>query len=166
MPKMRELAEVDAGYATTGPNQTTLRQAIPGSADALFRCLEDGPAWKRWLGIEVHWTSPRPFGVGTTRTVKARGNTIEEYFTAWEPGRRMAFRFERTTLPMAAFAEDYVIEATGDNTCELAWSHAYDWGGPLESLFAPLFGKVFVGQGRRALRKLAKLIETEGAAWA
>lgn len=161
MPKMRDLEAVDVDFATSGPRHTTLRQPIAKPADALFRCLVDGPAWNEWLGIDVEWTSPEPFGIGTTRTVKSGPATIDEYFLAWEEGRRMCFRFERCSLlPVSAFAEDYVITAKGDNNCELAWSYAYKWGGPLEPVFAPAFGKFFAFNCKRGLKKLAALMQS------
>ncbi|MEM7341404.1 MAG: SRPBCC family protein [Actinomycetota bacterium] len=157
MPKLRDLRAVDEHFATSGPNSNTLVQAIDKPAAVLFRILEDGPAWKEWLGIDVEWTSPEPFGVGTTRTVRASGQTLEETFLVWDEGQRMNFRFDRTTLPMAAFAEDYLIVPTGDASCELHWSYAYEWSGPLTPIGSRVFGAVFAFNGRRALRKLAAL---------
>ena len=51
------------------------------------------------LGIDrVDWTSPRPFGVGTTRTVTFQGGGMEVYetFIAWDPGKHMAFTFDQS----------------------------------------------------------------------
>ncbi len=166
MPKKRSLRPVDADYATSGPNQKTLSQSIAAPAEALFRCLEDGPAWKEWLGIDVEWTSPPPYGVGATRSVTTNGQTIDEYFLVWERGRRMNFRFDQTTLPMAAFAEDYRIVSSGATTCVLEWSYAYEWDGPLPSIGAPLFGAVFTAKAKRSLKKLAKLMESSGSRFA
>ncbi len=160
MPKLRDLTAVDIDYATTGPNNRTIIQAIPASGEALFRCLEDGPAWKEWIGIDVEWTSPRPFGVGTTRTVTISGQQIDETFLAWDPGRRMCFRFDRCTLPLKAFAEDYVIVPKSDTACELNWNYAYEWGGPLEPVLGRAFGAIFALNGKRSLRKLAALMES------
>ena len=70
----------------------------------------------------------------------------------------MCFRFDRTTLPVAAFAEDYVVTPTSDTTCELAWHYAYEWGGPLEPVLGRIFGAGFALKGRRALSKLARLM--------
>ncbi len=159
MPKLRTLRAVDADYAATGPNTTTLRQAMARPAADLFRCLEDGPAWKEWLGIDVEWTSDPPFGVGTTRTVTRGRVRIDEEFLAWEEGRRMNFHFTRSTLPMAAFAEDYLIEPNGDDHCTLHWSYAYEWAGPLGPIGARGFGAVFARQGVRSLRRLAALLD-------
>lgn len=155
MALSRVYRAVDADDATTGPHSTTIVQPIAKPAAALFRCLEDGPAWKEWLGIDVEWTSPLACGVGTTRTVKANGMAIDEVFTAYEPGRRMAFYFERAALPMKAFSEDYVIVETGPDSCELHWSYAYEWALPFG---ASVFGRVFRSNGEKALPKLAALM--------
>lgn len=156
MPKLRDMRPVEAEYATAGPNQRTHVQPIDKPAAVVFRILEDGPSWKAWLNLDVDWTSERPFGVGTTRTVTGPGGLrIEEFFVAWEDGCRMAFRFDRATMPVAAFAEDWSVRPTGDDSCELVWSYAYDWTGPLAAVAAKAFGVGFALQGRRALRKLA-----------
>ncbi len=159
MHALRELRPVDADFAHTGPNHKTIRQNIPKSADAVFRALEDGPAWKEWLGIDVEWTSPKPFGVGTTRTVRGNGQQIDETFLVWEPGQRMAFRFDRATPPLRAFAEDYVITSTGENSCELAWSYALEWAGPFPAVTGRAFALMFRLNGRRALKRLAEMME-------
>ncbi len=158
MAKLREMEAVDIDYATTGPNQNTLTQPVKASAEALFQCLEDAAAWKEWLGADVEWTSPKPYGIGTTRTVSANGQRLEETFLAWDEGSRMCFRFDRCTLPLAAFAEDYVITPTGDASCELHWSYAYTWNGPLAPLLGRAFGVMFAANGRRSLARLAELM--------
>lgn len=161
MPKLKDLETVDADFVRTGPVQGSMTKLIGCTADELFRALEDEASWKKFLNIDVEWTSPKPFGVGTTRTVTANGQIIEEYFTDFEPGRLMAFRFDRATLPVAAFAEEWKIEPKGDEVCELQWSYAYKWGGPLEPVLSPAFNKFFKSQGKRSLDKLATLMESE-----
>lgn len=155
MPKLRTLKSVGADFASTGPNSSTLVQSLPVSAEVAFRSLKDPATWKAFLGIDVEWTSPEPFGVGTTRTVTANGQTIKEEFLTWEEGRHMGFRFSETTLPLKAFAEDWVLEPKTDDSCDLHWHYAYEWGGPLSALLSPLFGRFFNRNGRRALPKLA-----------
>lgn len=159
MPRLRDLAAVDADYATTGPNRRTLHRMIPASADALFRCLGDGPATRKWQNIDVEWTSPPPLGVGSTRTVRGHRQTIEECVLAWEPGKRMCLRYDRATLPLAASAEDYIIRPITDSTCELTWHYAFEWAGWAGPVLGPLFGAAFAIGGRRDLEKLAALME-------
>ncbi len=162
MPKPKRCRAVDAEFATGGPNTNTLVRAIAAPADDLFRCLEDGPAWKEWLGIDVVWTSNPPHGVGTTRTVTNGRLVIDEYFLLWEAGRRMNFRFDRSTLPVSAFAEDYRVVPTGDDTCELHWSYSFEWRGFAAPLATPLFARFFARNGRKALDELANLMATSG----
>jgi len=157
---MRDHRDVDAEFATTGPNTITRLQRVHAPADAAFAVLADGPAWKEWLGIDVEWTSPEPHGVGTTRSVTTRGATIDETFLVWESGRRMAFRFERSTLPVTAFAEDYLLIDHPDGGCTLEWSYAYAWAAPLGFVTRPLFGFGFGLQATRGLSKFAALVES------
>jgi hypothetical protein len=48
------------------------------SAERLFAVLEDGSSWTKVSGAirEVAWTSPKPFAVGTTRTVTFAGRLL------------------------------------------------------------------------------------------
>ncbi len=157
---MREYKQVDADYPLSGPNSTTIRQVINKPAASVFASFEDAAAWKEWLGLDVEWTSEKPFGVGTTRTVIASGQTIDEVFTLWDEPHRMGFYFLRGSLPLAAFAEDYTLTPLSDTSCELAWSYAYEWGGPLGRLGEWGFGFVFFRSGKRSLAKLAKMMES------
>jgi hypothetical protein len=75
----------------------------------------------------------------------------------------MCFRYDRATLPLAAFAEDYIITPTGESTCELSWHYAFAWAGPATPILGRLFGTVFAIGARRDLGKLAAMIE--GAEW-
>jgi hypothetical protein len=61
---------------------------------------------------EVKWTSPRPFGVGTTREVVAPGGSaVRERYFRWDEGRSHAFFVYESALPIfRRFAEDYVVE--------------------------------------------------------
>ena len=91
--------------------------------------LADSPLeWCRILQ-SVTWTSPRPFGVGTTRTVRSLGGTsiLKEHFFRWEEGRRQSFYVVKASAPMfRRFAEDYLVEPTSDTSCRLTWTIAID----------------------------------------
>lgn len=160
MANLRELRAVDDRYATTGPNHHQIRQPMAVAASVVFDSFSDPAAWKAGIGIDVEWTSEPPFGVGTTRTVRgAAGLVIEEQFLVWEAGRRINFRFTRASLPVAAFAEDYLVEPKGDDACELVWSYAYEWAGPLGGVTGFPFKQFFAWNGRRGLAKWAKWLE-------
>jgi hypothetical protein len=81
--------------------------------------------WCRLLSID--WKSPRPFAVGTKRRAKVAMGflIIQEHFFVWEEGRHMAFYVESANLPMfKRFAEDYVVEPTGTDSCTFTWTLA------------------------------------------
>lgn len=109
-------------YLATVSPKLKVVHAFPFPASAVWAALLDAKAWTEWLATtKVTWTSPPPFGVGTTRTVEIGAMVVEEVFFLWEEGRRMAFYFDKSTLPVSAAIEDYHIIATPDG-CELHWS--------------------------------------------
>ena len=84
-------------------------------------------SWCRILD-EVRWTSPRPFGVGTTRTANAlRGTSVlHERFFRWEEGRRKSFYVLEASAPLfRSLAEDYLVEPTSETSCRFTWTVAY-----------------------------------------
>ena len=52
------------------------------------------------------------------------------------------------------------LEPTGDDTCELAWSTAYDWAGRGGSAAANTIRAVANNGGRRALAQLRDIVES------
>jgi len=102
---------------------------VAATPDDVFEAFEDAESWPKWaLPIKhVEWTSPPPFGVGTTRTVTMMGGVGKEVFIAWERGRRMAFRFTETSMPnTAAFAEDYQVTDLGNGRTRVRWIMAME----------------------------------------
>lgn len=158
---MRDLVPVGPAYPLVGPNQATLRQSIQAPAATVFRFLEDAGVWNEFLGIDVVWTTPEPRGAGATRVVTTNNQTLEEYFLVWEPGHRMIFRFDRCTLPVRAFAENWTVADSGDGASELVWSTAFDWVGRGGSAAANAFRGAFTAGGRRAIAKLATIVESD-----
>jgi hypothetical protein len=89
---------------------------------------DDTLAWCRILD-KVTWTSPRPLGVGTTRTVRSLkgAQVINEHFFRWEEGRRKSFYVVEGTAPLfRRFAEDYLVEPTSEASCRFTWTIAYE----------------------------------------
>ena len=115
---------VDLSFVDTAPFRFRNSVDLAVTPEQLFVVLGDAESWPRWATVitKVTWTSPEPRGVGTTRTVEMRGGIVgKEEFLAWEPFTRMAFRFnECSTRAVAAFAEDYRVEAIPGG-CRLTW---------------------------------------------
>lgn len=154
----------DLAYFANPPVKYVSHANLACSPATLWEILEDGPAWSKWaLGIaDVEWTSPKPFGVGTTRTVRFTGGMeVYETFIAWDRGRELAFTFTGTTQPVwYAFGEHYVVQDNGNGTCRLTWTVAYeprDVLAKIQPLVRPLFALAF--------RTYMKRLERVAASW-
>ena len=99
------------------------------AAEVWAELTSDRPlAWCRALE-SVTWTSPRPFGVGTTRVARSVGgiSTLHERFFRWEEGRRHSFYAEETSMPMfRRIGEDYLVEPTSVGACRFTWTIAME----------------------------------------
>jgi hypothetical protein len=94
--------------------------------DVWSELVADGSlGWCRALGGAL-WTSARPFGAGTTRTMRVAGAlVINERYFRWEDGRRKSFYVVEANLPLFAyFGEDYLVEETGQSACRFTWTMA------------------------------------------
>ena len=124
------LQPVDGQFFDSAP--VVLRDAIPvprPAASVWQDLTADGTLfWCRILD-DVEWTSPRPFGVGTTRTVSSlkHTNVIREEFFRWEEGRRKSFHVVEASAPLFnRFAEDYLVEPDGEDACTFTWTIAFE----------------------------------------
>jgi len=133
----------DASLYTDAPVRYVFTQELPVTPDTLFDIFEDPDTWAKWaLGIaRVVWTSEKPYGPGTTRTVIFWGGMeVYEEFLQFDRGREMAFVFYGTSeLVWTSFGEHYRIEAIGQKSCRLTWTVAFEPTGAF-GRFYPLFG--------------------------
>jgi len=121
---------VDEAFFDAAPVRLRDTFAVSRPADQVWQELtsEDPLSWCRILS-SVDWTSPRPFGVATTRTVRslAGTNVLREYYFRWEEGRRQSFYAVQASAPMfRRFAEDYLVEPVSDTSCRFTWTIAYE----------------------------------------
>ena len=119
---------VEESFLETAPLRLVGHFEIPRPATDVWAELtaEHPLLWCRILQ-DIAWTSPRPFGVGTTRTVVALGglNVFKERFFRWEEGRRHTFVVEQASAPLfRRFAEDYLVEPRGAEACRFSWTIA------------------------------------------
>ena len=155
MAKVKQHKPVAEDYLADRP--IVVSHAFPFPPSAVWAALLDARAWTEWLPItKVTWTSPQPFGVGTTRTVEIGPQVVEETFFAWEEGSRMAFRFERSTLPVSAAVEDYRVTPTATG-CELRWAGKASAMWPLSGLIPGQLAKGL----RDGMPKLEALIAAD-----
>jgi uncharacterized protein YndB with AHSA1/START domain len=126
---------------------------IPASAERVWQVLTADDALVSWArGITgAQWTSPRPFGVGATRTVTVGSGAaaLHERFYRWEPGHRMTFTATAASRPgFRRFAEDLVLTPAPAHqlpATRLRWVFAFDarpWLVPLLELASPALRRV------------------------
>lgn len=121
---------VDESFFESAPVKLTARFEVPRPAAEVWGELTgDQPLhWCRILQ-EVSWTSPRPFGVGTTRFVKALwgADLLREHYFRWDEGHRHSFYVVQSSAPLARrFAEDYLVEPTSEGSCRFTWLIAFE----------------------------------------
>src|ERR1700761_7956451 len=90
MPPWFKCEPVDETFLESAPMKLRASFEIAKPAAEVWAELpaDDALPWCRILD-DVSWTSPRPFGVGTTREVKALhgANRLREHYFLWEEGR-------------------------------------------------------------------------------
>jgi hypothetical protein len=158
---MTHVWTVDEHLVETGKGRAIAEREMAVSAERLFATLEDGPSWEKWTGVirQVTWSSPKPFAIGTTRTVRLVGGiTLDEVFWAWEPNRRMGFSVTSASIGwVSALTEVYEITPLSAERCRLRWVVAATFPGVLGKI-EPGIARIFQVNQRRLLKKL------EGAA--
>jgi Polyketide cyclase / dehydrase and lipid transport len=119
---------VEETFFETAPMRLRGKFEVPFPAATVWAELtsDDALSWCRILQ-DVTWTSPRPFGVGTTRSVKALwgANLLKEHYFRWEEGRRHSFYVLESSAPLFhSLAEDYFVEPTSEASCRFTWTIA------------------------------------------
>ncbi len=123
-------APVEEAFLDEAPFRISETFAVARSAEQVWADLtaEHTLSWCRLISA-VTWTSPRPFGVGTTRRVQTIGGAavLKERYFRWEEGHRKSFYLFESSLPLfRAFAEDYLVESTGEGSCRFTWTIAVE----------------------------------------
>lgn len=96
---MRQHTVVDKNFIRPSRRVPCVRHLFACSPKALWAALLDPESWPTWLPItKVTWTSPAPFGLGTTRTVEGPSGAISELFHEWVEG---PFTSQRAICPCA-----------------------------------------------------------------
>ena len=130
MTKWHPMQPVDESFFATAPHLYTFVQDLDVSPERVWESLVSANSVADWSPLlhSIEWTSPRPLGLGATRTVVLPGKaiTIHEYFFRWEEGHRYSFYGVEANLPLfSKFAEDYIVEPSASG-CRFTWSFALE----------------------------------------
>jgi hypothetical protein len=153
MPAMPSLTPVDESFFDTAPQRFSHTWEIDRPADSVWSELTGDQPLHWCTGLSIRWTTPAPFGVGTTRVATVLGLVkLTEQFFLWEEGHRKAFFGAAMNLPLfAKLAEDYVVEPRGETACAFTWTIAVEpslLGRPGAPLNGLLFGQAFRDTGK------------------
>lgn len=164
MSKQRhECKKIDLDFLDQAPIRMVSEVELPCNPQQLFEIFEDADAWAVWVDVikKVDWTSPRPFAVGTTRSVEMPGGMVAyEEFLAWDAPRHMAFRFNQFTQKfLKAFGENYQVEDLGNDHCRLVWTVGMEPAGPA-ALILPLLKPILARNLRNIMSELKKYVES------
>lgn len=157
---------VGDSYLDLAPVRFVNSVVIEATPAEIWSALEDALAWPKWASVikDVEWTSAPPFGVGTTRTVTMSGNmTADEEFIAWDPGRRMSFRFNQAGMNgVQAFAERYTLDPVDVTHTRVTWVMAMTPKGS-SKIVVPVIRRLMEWRFGRMLRRFRWLVEHEYA---
>lgn len=119
---------VDSSYFSTAPYAFSATVVINATPEDVFDAFEDENSWPTWaMPIQsVEWTSPKPYGLGTTRRVAMSGGLVgDEVFISWDYPKKMAFCFTHSSSSLTeSFAEDYEVRDLGNGQVEVTWTMA------------------------------------------
>lgn len=161
-----ETDKVDMSYFQNAPYLFRSEITVRCTPQQLWASFEDADAWPAWAMpiTKVEWTSEKPFGIGTTRSVSMLGNLVgHEEFLAWEPLKQMAFRFNQVNKPdmIQSFGERYDITDLGNGLTHLVWTVGMQPTGP--GAFFMKYTKGLTGWGLQwCLNGLKKYMEKHG----
>ena len=164
---MHKCTEVDMGYFDSAKNCYKAVIEVDATPEQVFACFENANAWTVWAPpiTHVEWTSPKPFKLGTTRTVSMIAGLVgKETFIAWDYPQRMAFCFTHSSQGLIeSFAEDYQLRVLDNGKTEVIWTMAMTakgFGNVTMGLFSP-----FMRMGNQWMfNRFKKLVEKEYAA--
>jgi uncharacterized protein YndB with AHSA1/START domain len=140
----------DLDFVDRAPFRIRAEAYVHAPAHRVFDIVT-GEAMERWLPEfqALRWTSPEPFGEGTTRELDMRILKVKERVLAWEPGRRFAFTITATSLPLLSrMVEEVHLEPIAARVTLLRWNVHY---APLPALRAAnplaraLLGRLWTG---------------------
>jgi hypothetical protein len=118
---------VDETYFDNAPYRHSYPVELDVPPERVWQSLMSDRALADWgLGISLEWTSPRPFGIGTTRSVvlPLHAITVHEQFFRWDDGHRKSFYVTEANRPLLrSFAEDYLVEPTATGS-RFTWTVA------------------------------------------
>ena len=102
MTRWHPLEPADADFLASAPHVFRYQKRYAATPEKVWESLVSDESLAAWgpMITKVTWTSPRPFGVGTTREVTAPGgSTMRERYFQWDEGHSHSFYVVRVGAP-------------------------------------------------------------------
>jgi hypothetical protein len=151
MTRWFPLEPADAEFLASAPHAFRYQKRFAAPPERVWESLTSDAsiaAWGSPAVKEVTWTSPRPFGVGTTREVTGLGVRSRERYFRWDEGHGYSFVLYESNVPLfKRFAEDYVVEPDDGGTL-FNWTLAIEPKAVLAIPFKALAPALKAGFGR------------------
>jgi hypothetical protein len=132
-PVWHALRPVGLEFAEKAEQVVVVDEDVGAPLADVWAAFADAPGWVRWFpGVEwARYDGAPPHGVGTIRRSRVAGVEYEETMLVWEPGRRWAYRVDRSTAPVARAQLEISDFAASIAGTRVRWTLAVD---PLEKL--------------------------------
>jgi uncharacterized protein YndB with AHSA1/START domain len=149
-------------WAPSAPVQNKGRARSSASPEAVFAVLADQAAWPTWFPtIKKVTVDPGAIGVGSHRTVKLPGLTVNEEFLAYDPGRLFAFTgIGVKPRAFSALVEQCVLEPTADGGTDVTWVQSLTPGNAVFGFIMKLARPMIVRSLDKAMTNLARRAES------
>jgi uncharacterized protein YndB with AHSA1/START domain len=155
----------DLSFIDSAPHRIAAVAEIPTTPQKVFDIFATSDHQHVWMPdfVACRWTSAEPHGVGATREIQLKALTARERFLIWEPGKRLTFSIDATTVPVTAQSvEDMRFEPIGDgSSTRLVWHVFYTPTRailPLHPVVRAVFGHMF----RSSAKNLADWVRSRG----
>lgn len=152
MPRWFALEPADTEFFDSAPHVFRYEKHYDAGPAQVWESLQSDASLSEWGSTvtSLTWTSPRPFGVGSTRTVCLGPAQVHERFFRWDDGSGYSFYVHEANAPLfRRFAEDYRVEPEGTGT-KFTWLVAIEPVGAMRLPFRALAPLVKAGFGRMA----------------
>ena len=113
------LRNEDLSFVDRAPVVVRAEVSVPASPAAVWPAFADASAWPAWFAgmKDAHYTSPAPYGVGSTRSVLVMSLRADETILAFDVGKLFAFRVDSANLPvLRALVEVVTLEPVSSGT--------------------------------------------------
>jgi polyketide cyclase/dehydrase/lipid transport protein len=133
MTRWYAVETADEHVFTSAPYLFRYEKTLAAPPAAVWESLASDESLSAWSSTvaSVNWTSPRPFGIGTTREVALAPGLVRvrERFFRWDEGHGYSFAAVEANIPVfKTFAEDYVVEPHGPDgaSTRFTWTVAVE----------------------------------------